>query len=205
MQDTGSSPYNVTKRDVKKVIETLVQAFQDDALWCHFLPDPKRRLRVLPKFFNYRVRNGLIDGKILATSENIEGVVILTLSEYKQFSWLRAMRTGGIGLLRGVGYKTASKMLDLESFETKKRNEHISEPYWYLGSLGVHPDYQGNGLASKLVRHVLKMCSSQKKLCVLETQNEGLVQMYKHYGFNVVDSFTLPVANITHWVMAKEP
>nr|KXH70596.1 MAG: hypothetical protein AM325_15675 [Candidatus Thorarchaeota archaeon SMTZ1-45] len=205
MQNTSPEPYHVTKRDVKKVTETLVQAFFDDHLLCYFLPEPESRLRFLPKFFNYRVKNGFLYGKILATSENIEGVVILTQSEYNEFSWLRAIRTGGIGLYRAAGSKTLRRMREVESFVVSKRDECISEPHWYLGSLAVHPDYQGKGLASKLVRPVLSMCSSQNKPCVLETQDEGLVQIYKHYGFDVIDSFTLPIANILHWVMVKQP
>ncbi|KXH76217.1 MAG: hypothetical protein AM326_03270 [Candidatus Thorarchaeota archaeon SMTZ-45] len=205
MQNTSPELYNVTKRDVEKVIETLVQAFFDDHLLSYFFPNPESRSGFLPKFFNYRVRNGLIDGKIFATSENIEGVVILTQSEYKQFSWLRAIRTGGIGLYRAAGSEIVSIMRETESFIVAKRNECISEPHWYLGSLAVRPDYQGKGLASKLVQRVLEMCSSQNKLCVLETQDEGLVQFYKHFGFDVVYSFTMPNANIRHWVMAKRP
>ena len=205
MRKTSSEPYNVTKRDVAKVVETLVQAFFDDHLLDYFFPDPKNKLRFLPKFFNYRVKNGLLYGKILATSENIEGVVILTQSEYKEFSWLRAIRTGGIGLYRAAGSEILSRMREVESFVVTKRDECISEPHWYLGSLAVHPDYQGKGFASKLVRPVLQMCSSQNKLCVLETQDEDLVQIYKHYCFDVVDSFTLPVANLPHWIMAKYP
>jgi ribosomal protein S18 acetylase RimI-like enzyme len=96
-------------------------------------------------------------------------------------------------------------MLEVESFVVSKKDECISEPHWYLGSLAVRPEYQGKGLASKLIRPVLEMCTSQNRLCVLDTQNEGLVQMYKHYGFDVVDSFTLPVASITQWIMAKQP
>lgn len=205
MRETASQPYYVTKRDVKKVIETLVQAFLDDHLLGYFFPDPKSKLRFLPKFFNYRVKNGFLYGKVLATSENIEGVVILTQSEYKEFSWLRAIRTGGIGLYRAAASETLSRMRELESFVVSKRNDCISEPHWYLGSLAVHPDHQGKGLASKLVRPILEMCSSQNKPCVLETQGEGLVQIYKHYGFDVVDSFTLPFANLPHWVMVKPP
>ncbi len=205
MQNTGHSPYNVTKRDAKKVIETMVQAFFDDPLWCHFFPEHNSRSRVLPRFFNYRVRNGFIDGKIFATSENIEGVVILTQSERKKFSWLRAIRTGGIGLYRVAGPDVVREMLELESFVASKRAECVSEPYWYLGSLAVHPDYQGKGLASRLIRPVLEMCTSQNRLCVLDTQNERLVQMYKHYGFDTVDSFMLPVVNIQQYIMARQP
>jgi ribosomal protein S18 acetylase RimI-like enzyme len=205
LRETAFEPYILTKRDVKKAIDTLVKAFIADPLMCYFLPELENRLKFLPKFFNYRIRNGLLDGKVLATSENIEGVVILTQSKYRAFSWLRAIRTGGIGLFRTAGSEIASRLREVESFVVHKRDECISEPHWYLGSLAVHPDYQGRGLASKLMRHVIKMCSSQNKHCVLETQDEGLVQLYKHYGFEVIDSFTLPLANLPHWIMAKEP
>jgi ribosomal protein S18 acetylase RimI-like enzyme len=205
MQSTNPEPYMVTQRDVPKVIETLMQAFFDDPIWCYFFSELENRSRFLSKFYNYRVRNGLLDGKIFATSENIEGIVILTQSEYKQFSWLRALKTGGLGLYRTAGSKILSKLREMESFVVAKREECISEPYWYLGSLAVRPEYQGKGLASILVRHVLKLCSSQNILCVLETEDENLVQMYEHYGFDVVDSITLPIVNLSHWIMTRHP
>ncbi|MHA2356718.1 MAG: GNAT family N-acetyltransferase [Candidatus Thorarchaeota archaeon] len=167
MRETAIEPYNVTKRDVKKVIDTLVPAFIDDPLTCYFFPELESRLRILPKFFNYRIKNGLLDGKVLATSENMEGVVILTQSSYREFSWVRAIRTGGIGLYRAAGSEIAGRMREVESFVVSKKNECFSEPHWYLGSLAVHPDHQGKGFASKLVRPVLEMCSSQNKPCVL--------------------------------------
>ena len=77
MQDTRFEPYLVTKRDIKRVIETMVQAFSDDPLTDYFIPEPEGRLKFLPRYFNYRVRNGFIDGKIFATSEDIEGVLSL--------------------------------------------------------------------------------------------------------------------------------
>ena len=206
MQDTRFEPYLVTKRDIKRVIETLVQAFSDDPLTEYFIPEPERRSKFLPRYFNYRVQNGLIDGKIVATSDDIEGVVILTQSEdRKKFSWTRAIRTGGIGLYRIAGSENVKKMLEVESYVFSKRDECISEPYLYLGSLGVHPEQQGKGLGSKLVRYALELSRSQGILCVLDTQDEGLVQMYSHFGFEVVNSFTVPKTDIPQWVMINRP
>jgi ribosomal protein S18 acetylase RimI-like enzyme len=205
MHEADSELYIVTMADMKNVIETLVQAFLDDPLLGYFFDEPEGKLRFLKKYFNYRVRNGLLDGSIFASSENIEGIVILTQSEYKKFSWVRALRTGGMGLYRAAGSKILKRMQAVESFVVSKRSECISEPYWYLGSLAIHPNHQGKGLAGKLVRHVLDVCSFHRKLCVLETQHDNLVGMYKHFGFEVIDSFTLPDANIPHRIMAKPP
>lgn len=191
---------------MRKVVETMVRAFLDDRMMCYFFPDPAARLRSLPKLFNFRVRNCLNQGSIFATSENIEGVVIITHSEQKKrSSWLRAIVTGGIGLYRMAGSECVRRMREVESFVFSKRAECIFESHMYLGSLAVHPDYQGKGLAGRLIRSVLEMCSSQDELCVLDTQDEGLVQMYRHFGFAVVDSYSLPEANIPHWIMAKRP
>jgi GNAT superfamily N-acetyltransferase len=205
MEDIDVEPYTATKRDATKVIETLVEAFLNDSLMCAFLPEPKKRLRFLPRYFNYRIRNAFLDGNIYATSKKIEGVVILTESEYKKFSWMRAIRTGGIGLYRAAGSELVKKMLEVERYSSAKCDECVPEPHWYLGSLAVRPDFQGKGLASKLIRHVLEKCSSHSKLCVLETQYEHLVQMYEYFGFEVVDSFQLPIINLNHWIMAKKP
>lgn len=205
MQNVDACFYLVTKKGMKRVIETLTQAFLDDHLLSYFFPEPEGRLRFIPRYFNYRVRNGLLDGKIFATSEDIEAVVILTQSEYKKFSWLKAIKTGGFGLYRAAGSEILKRMLEVESFTVSKKLECVPEPHWYLGSLAVHPSLQGKGFASRLVKSVLELCSSQNKLCVLETQHEDLVEMYKHFGFDVVDTFILPYANLSHWIMVKRP
>ncbi|TFG28692.1 N-acetyltransferase [Candidatus Thorarchaeota archaeon] len=206
MQDTSFEPYLVTKKDIKRVIETLLQAFSADPLIDYFIPEPERRLQFHSKYFNYRVRNGFIDGKIFATSKNIEGVVILSQSENrKKFSWVRAIRTGGMRLYRIAGSENVRKMREIESYVFSKRAECISEPYLYLGSLAVHTKHQGKGLGGKLIRHALEISRSQGILCVLDTQEEGLVKLYNHYGFEVVNSYTLPKTNISQWVMVKRP
>lgn len=206
MQEPGSELYQVQKKDVKKVIETFVAAFFNDRLLCYFVPEPEKRLRFLPRYFNYRVRNGLIAGSIYATSEDMEGAMILTQSEYKkEYSWSQAMRTGGMALYRVAGSELVRRMRDVESYVFSKRFEYLTKPFLYLGSLAVHPDHQGKGLASKLIRPVLERCSTLNRLCVLDTQSERLVQMYQHYGFEVIASYTLPEANIPHWIMAKDP
>jgi ribosomal protein S18 acetylase RimI-like enzyme len=204
MQDSTTGLHRAGKQDIKKVVETLASAFFNDHLLCEFVPDPERRSRFALRFFNYRARNGFLDGQVFATSKNIEGVVFLTRSEYKNtFSWLRAMRTGGFGVYRAAGSETVSKMRQVESFVFSKRAEYITEPHLYLSSLAVHPDHQGKGMASRLVRAMLKMCRSEDKPCVLDTQDEKLVQMYEHLGFEVIGSYDLPMVNVSHWLMVN--
>ena len=110
-----------------------------------------------------------------------------------------------MGIYQFVGSETVSKMRQVESYVHSKRAEYISEPHLYLESLAVRPDHQGKGMASKLVRGVQEMSRQQDKPCVLDTQDEKLLQMYRHLGFEVIGSYKLPMISISQWVMVKRP
>ena len=82
---------------------------------------------------------------------------------------------------------------------------HPSEPHWYLEFVGTHPDHQGTGIGSALVRAVTDRCDSEGLPAYLESSKESNVPFYARHGFEVRDEIHLPSGGPTLWPMWREP
>jgi ribosomal protein S18 acetylase RimI-like enzyme len=77
--------------------------------------------------------------------------------------------------------QTFSRYLD------KKHREIISDTHWYLQLLGVDPEYQGQGFASRLLRGMLTRIDEEGLPCYLETELAKNVPIYEHFGFRTLE------------------
>jgi ribosomal protein S18 acetylase RimI-like enzyme len=75
----------------------------------------------------------------------------------------------------------------------------------YLFIVGVHPELHGNGYGSRLIGSVIEKSEAEKIPVYLETETEGNVKMYEHFGFKVLQQIKLPVIDVPMWEMLREP
>ena len=83
-------------------------------------------------------------------------------------------------------------------------NDH---DYWYLNIVAVHPACKGRGVASVLIREVLKMADKKGKRCYLEATRWEWVAMYERFGFKYVRDLEIRDKSevLTMFVMVREP
>lgn len=205
MNSTLSDLVQVSKAETKSAVETLVRSFWDDPLSEYFFLDEKKRQEHLPVFMAYRVKQGILNGQVYATSSKFEGIAIWKHSEQVNRSLLNDFRVGGFTLFRKVGRAKLGEMINVDQFTSSRREEYSIKPYLHLGPVGVDPDFQGKGYASKLIRPMLDYLDSEKINCYLEAQNESNVSLYQHFGFEIVAKGTVPNTDIPHWDMIRTP
>ncbi|CAN6992359.1 unnamed protein product [Brassica oleracea var. botrytis] len=61
----------------------------------------------------------------------------------------------------------------------------------YIMTLGVLAPYRGIGIGSKLLNHVLDMCTKQNVSEIylhVQTNNEDAIKFYKKFGFDITDT-----------------
>jgi ribosomal protein S18 acetylase RimI-like enzyme len=87
----------------------------------------------------------------------------------------------------------------------EKHTALLSMPHYYLSVLGLRPEAQGKGLATQLITPMLERADSEAKPCYLDTHNEANVNLYRHYGFDVVDQDAMKGLSVKHWVMIRSP
>jgi ribosomal protein S18 acetylase RimI-like enzyme len=104
-----------------------------------------------------------------------------------------------------IGIKALRKMEAFDRYTTRKRDELTPFEHWYLEILAVDPQHQGKGYGSKLLNETLSLIDEEGLPCYVETEGEKNVSMYKHFGFKVVDEFTIPNTQDKLIAMLRQP
>ncbi len=76
----------------------------------------------------------------------------------------------------------------------------------HFGQLGVDPDYQGDGIATKLIKHVEEIARSNgDKELALDTAEgaKHLIEWYERLGYRFVEYTSWDVTNYRSVVMSK--
>ncbi|CAK9312855.1 unnamed protein product [Citrullus colocynthis] len=70
----------------------------------------------------------------------------------------------------------------------------------YIMTLGVLAPYRGLGIGSRLLNHVLDLCSKQNITEIylhVQTNNDEAINFYKKFGFEITETIQNYYANIT--------
>jgi ribosomal protein S18 acetylase RimI-like enzyme len=66
------------------------------------------------------------------------------------------------------------------------------EKHYYLNNIATHPDYRGQGLASRLIEHMLRQADAENTVMYLETSSDNsAMRIYKRLGFEEQGKFVI--------------
>ena len=80
-----------------------------------------------------------------------------------------------------------------------------TEEHWYLQMIGTHPDWQGRGIGSTLIREGLSWARRDGLGVYLETETVENVAYYRHLGFEVRSEWDVPAGGPHMWGMWIPP
>ena len=181
----------ISRGQSKAAAAVAAAAFANDPIWRHTLPNPRRRgyphtillrasLRSVPP--DHTVRVAEHDGRITGLAIwGQDGTIRPPESpEAMDPVILRAARTMGRRLGRDR-FRLATMYAALAE----------SNPYnqgWFLGTLVVHPDHQGRGIGSALLRDGLAQADLGEQPVTLQTSTTENVRFYQRHGFEVTET-----------------
>jgi len=194
--------FPLTKSQIKPASRVLARAFQDDPLWTYFIPDKLIRKSKLHYVSDFLVSYGVLYGQSYATS-GLEGVAVWVSPEQGELTLWRMIRCGVFSLYFNIGRNAVSRVNFSLDFFGKVHHRLAPFPHWYLGLIGVAPEFRGRGYASALIKPMLARIDKEHLPCYLETVNEKNVPVYEHYGFEVVESGTIPSSSVNYWAMLR--
>lgn len=189
------------KGDRARVAAALTAAFMDDPVTVWSTPSERHRPAVLRHFFgcyfDFHCGEEMVyvdpdrrGAAVWALPGNWKTTVLQDLKISRAFvhprHWSRAATVS-----RGL--------LGLE------RRHPPQPPHFYLASLGVEPQHQGEGLGSRLLQPVLEICDSDGVPAYLESSKESNISFYARHGFRVTGEIELSRRGPTVWPMWREP
>lgn len=179
---------NFKPRQSKAAAAVAAAAFADDPIWSHVIPDAQRRhlphtillraqLRTIAPSDDARlaVHEGRIVG--LAFWSNVWDDDSYELPNARRF---RATRR----LARSVGddWPRLSNMY----ISIGRSIPHDVE--WFLATLAVHPEHQGTGIGSALLRDGLAQADRRGYPITVQASTPENVRFYERHGFEVIEA-----------------
>ncbi|MGA9876775.1 MAG: GNAT family N-acetyltransferase [Solirubrobacteraceae bacterium] len=177
-----SSPFaypglrKATMDDLPRLKAVLAEAFYEDPVFAWLIPnDAKRRAR-LRRYFAIELRYfALARGRVWST-DDLTGAALSTPPGVWRVPTHATLMEGAAF---GVHVPRAARLGATMEWR------HIRERHYYVRDIGVHPDGQGQGLGSALMRPTLDRCDREGLPAYIEASSERSAALYERLGFKL--------------------
>ena len=150
-------------------------------------PDPRRRAKVLPVFFEATVRDAIPYGAVLAATHGDRVDATSVWLPPGGFPWTLRRKLRAAPAFARVMVAAPRSFRMFMRFGGNMEATHRDEQHWYLVVLSVRPESQRRGLGSALVEPILDRAHRDALPCWLETFDPANVAFYQRFGFEVID------------------
>ena len=176
----------VSSAEIAAVSGTLSRAFFADPVLAWAFPDPHRRWRNLPAVFELYTEAFSRHGETYMTAQGTAATLWLPpatelLDEADEEAFAQQIQERA-----GVD---ADRLFDLMALLD---THHPPGDYYTLQLLAVEPQWQGNGVGSRLLETVLARCDAEQIPVYLEATSERNAALYERHGFNRIGEIPLP-------------
>lgn len=171
--------------DRTRVTDTLVAAFAGDPVLRYLFPGDAEYPLGAAEFFG-----ALFDKRVAA------GTAWVADDGRAVALWDGADATGSSDL----GGLDPAVRARLAEYDDAVHAALPSEPFWYLGVLGTHPDSAGKGWGRALMSAGIAAAGNLP--CLLETSNPANVGFYGRSGWQVAGEIDQPVPT---WILRIDP
>ena len=145
------------------------------------------------------------DAVIYADSEELNGFAAWIPFGYEGTKTLPFLMKGGLRLILHSGPGIIRKLVTYDNYAMNLKKEFTDNYDWYLFNLSIKKDAQGKGIASKLMRPMLQFCDDERMVAYLETNKAANVEIYRHYGFELMREELIPTSPVMHYAMVRRP
>jgi ribosomal protein S18 acetylase RimI-like enzyme len=192
----------LARRDLRAATEILATSFAADPMIVTMMPNAALRSRALP----HALRGQLIESMAAGGAHGAwDGEQLVGVAVTRPFGTATLLGTRLRAMPSYVGAATLNlPFVPRMVRETSKAAaHHPTDPHTYVQLVGVHPDAQGRGVGSALLRHVFDTSDAAAHPVYLETSNPRNIPLYERHGFRVVDSYDS--RDITTWNLWRDP
>ena len=119
-------------------------------------------------------------------------------------SLMQMVQIGMLSLPLKVGIGPFLRLVRMLGMAEKAHKAAALGPHWYLMTIAIRPEKQGQGLGRALVEHGLKRVDADELPAYLETSNERNLTFYEKFGFKVAHSGELAKGGPLFWGLRRE-
>ena len=149
-----------------------------------------------------RLRYGLADGEVCASSAEIEGVAVWLPNHGRTSLW-PVLRFGAGLLLATAGTGFVRRFWPFYRQIELFQQRHAAKRHCYLQLLGVDPAHRRQGHARQLLMAMFERLDREHMPCFLDTEEEQCVRLYERFGFRTLEASRVLGTEIGCWFMCR--
>jgi ribosomal protein S18 acetylase RimI-like enzyme len=187
---TGSEITVAIPADRGQVIRSLVAAFANDPALRYFFADDAAYPRYAAAYFGHLFDKRVGQGTIWTIGRGASVAM-----------WDAPEATDGSPDDTLAAHLPANVLARVNAYDDAVRAALPSAPFWYLGTLGTHPDHAGRRWGHAVMGAGLRRAAADGLPAILETCNPANVEMYQRVGWEVV--LVATAEPLTIWIMRQ--
>lgn len=195
----------LTKAHIPAAVDVLTRAFADDPGLLFVLPDAADRARLNARLAEAALRYTLRCGAALVTDDEVRGVALWFPPDAPPPTPEDIEETGIAAVPTLIGEAAWTRFNRLIAHLDALHPVLAPEPHWYLGMLGVDPDWQRQGLGAALMEPIFAQADRAAVCCYLEAPTADNARYYTNRGFRVVGETDVPESTVHIWLMRRDP
>ncbi|MEM9151544.1 MAG: GNAT family N-acetyltransferase [Cyanobacteria bacterium P01_F01_bin.3] len=186
-------------------------AFMADPVFSYLTPDdPKLKFQALTWLMSRLIYYCMQYGHTYTTSD-LKGIAVwlppsgeFSSSLFQQLKL--ALQLELYKLPVKVGWKRLKRWRHVfQTIDRTQRQDMGKSSYWELGLMAVHPDSQGQGIGTQLLKPILDRTSDEGLPCYVVTATEPAVNFYQKNGFEVLRNQRLGDHAPLFWALKRDP
>lgn len=178
------TPRKLAPHEIDAAAYALGRAFYDDPLMMYLMPSDAKRARTMTHVMRSALRMAQPEDEIY-TTDATHGAALFLPPGRSKLPLGRILRVVAPQAWRFGAGPLRRYMAVTDEFEHK----HPEGDHWYLMTLGVDPDRQGQGLGGAMMSDILKRAEAEGTTVYLETNKPRNVVFYQKHGFKVREHF----------------
>lgn len=191
--------YLLQEKDIDAAANCNADAYMDYDLLKKILQD-QFDYDLLRKLWTISIKSLKNEALFVADSPDLKGFSIWAPAGFKGSKVIPFLKAGGLTLPLPI-------LLRLERYEQysmKLKEKYTQHNGWYLYDLVVRRDCQNQGIATTILHPVLQYIERSGQSCYLETHNTINVDIYRKFGFELMETGDVPGIHIKHYAMLKK-
>jgi len=169
----------------EEVGRMLARSFAADPIFTFVEPDESPRLAFLEEFMAALARRSHRLSTAYVTQPALRGVSLWKSPELRRLSPEQLRMTGLDRVCEWLSPPAMARFDAIFEAIDEALERASPEPVWYLGVLGVDPEWQGRGLGSRLMQPILERADAEGVAVTLETGQPRNLPLYARHGFEV--------------------
>ena len=195
--------HRMKKVDIDKYSECAALAYSEYPLF-KYLTNNKIRHNVVKNIISASIMSMNDKAIGIATEEDANAIAVFVPPNYTGSKAIPFLMCGGFKLVFTTPISIFYRLIKYENHAMQIKKKYTNHNCWYLYNITVKPEYQRQGMSSKLLKPMFKYLDRINQDCYLETHKEENVKIYEHYGFELLEVSKMEKTDIVQYSMLRK-